>query len=224
MSYNSSFEYFKDGFGLVTKRDPTTENCNLHYAQYLVLKSKPNVLDLVFFGKNMKMKLNDRGLYNRRSIEPLPVRSVSKDEILGFMTASHLLNTEHKNKIWKHLITHGGGYNNSGRLLDYLPFNPGNFYNWGQLVGSKLSYLFLPIFVINLMIACNKKPQETSSKLLYDLIFRTIPKTFINKILFKYYDKKMKSQYGDKYLYEMYCIYFAAESKTEFPLFVQLGV
>lgn len=215
-------EYFKLGFGLVTYRDQTTENCNLHYAQYLALKGA-NVQDLEFFNKNMELKINDRGLYNRRSIEPLPTRSVSKDEILGFMTASSTLGTDHKDKIWKHLLTNFGAYNNTGRFSDSLPFNPGNFYNWGQLVNSKLSYLFLPIFIINMIITCNKNKQETSSKIMYDLILRTIPKNFVNKQLSKYYEKKMKSQYGESYLLELYSIYFPSESKTEFPLFVELN-
>jgi hypothetical protein len=211
-------EYFKEGYGLVTENDPITENCNLFYAQYLALKT-PVVTDLIFYRRNMKLKVNETGLYNRRSEETLPVRSVSKDEILGFMTASAILKTEHADKIWKHLLTHLGSYNNTGRLLDYLPFNPGNYYNWGQLVGSKLSYIFLPMFIINLIIASNKPVGITSSKILYWLIFKTMPKNVINNFICKYYERKMKSQYGENYIRGLYNIYFSMESKTGFPLF-----
>lgn len=215
-------EYFKSGYGLVTENDPTTENCNLFYSEYLTLKKQHTEQDVAFFSENMKLKINDRGLYNRRSGETLPVRSVSKDEILGFLTASKILNTEHRFIIWKHLITHFGSYNNTGRLSDYLPFNPGNFYSWGQLVNSKLSYLFLPMFIVNLVITCNKKPQDTSSKIMDWLEFENMPASFINNLLKKYFEKKMRAQYGEKYLEGLLNIYFSMESKTEFPIFQEL--
>ena len=216
------FEYFKIGYGLVTTNDPVTENCSLFYAQYLTLKTLCTTEDLIFFRKNMRLKLNERGLYNRRSVEPTPVRSVSKDEILGWLVASKILDTEHGQNIWHHLITHFGSYNNTGRMLDYLPFNPGNFYAWGQIVGSKLSYLFLPFFVVNLVLCCNKPVENTSSKIMYWLEFKNMPDSFINKQLSKYYERKMKAQYGENYLLGLYNIYFHMESKTEFPLFKEL--
>lgn len=215
-------EYLKEGFGLVTERDQFTENSNLFYAQYLALKTIESA-DVDFFSNNMRLKLNDRGVYNRRSIEPLPVRSVSKDEILGFMTASKLLKTDHAEEIWQHLLKTGGSYNNTGRLFDYLPFNPGNYYNWGQLVGSKLSYLFLPIFVANLLIACNKPASNTSSKIMYWLIFKTLPTSKLNNFMCRYYKRKMKAQYGENYLRGLYEIYFSMESRIEFPLFKLTG-
>lgn len=214
--------YFKDGFGLVTTNDPNTENANLFYAQYLSLKERTNTEDLIFFRRNMRLKLNERGLYNRRSIEPNPVRSVSKDEILGWLVASKILDTEHGVNIWEHLLAHFGSYNNTGRILDYLPFNPGNYYAWGQIVGSKLSLLFLPFFVVNLIICCNQEPKNTSSKIMYWLEFKNMPDSFINKQLSKYYERKMKAQYGENYLLGLYNIYFNMESRSEFPLFKEL--
>lgn len=211
--------YFREGFGLITSNDPDTENCSLFYAEYLTLKQEVTEEDRQFFCNNMLLKLNERGLYNRRSIETIPVRSVSKDEILGFLVASKILNTNHGKVIWKHLITHFGAYNNTGRLLDYLPFNPGNYYPWGQIMGSFLSYLFLPMFIVNLFITCNKGPQNTSSKILNWLEFKNMPETFINKQLCKYFEKKMKAQYGEKYLDGLFNIYFNMESRVEFPLF-----
>lgn len=216
-------EYFRKGYGLVVFCNESTENCNLFYAEYLTLKTQHTEQDVQFFVNNMKLKINERGLYNRRSFETVPVRSVSKDEILGFLVASKILNTEHRFIIWKHLIAHFGSYNNTGRLLDYLPFNPANFYAWGQILESPISYLFLPFFVINTLITCNKKPQDTSSKILKWLEFRNMPANFINKQLFRYYEKKMNAQYGENYLRGLYEIYFNMESRTEFPLFTELG-
>jgi hypothetical protein len=170
----------------------------------------------------MSLKLNERRLYNRRSIETIPVRSVSHDEITGFLVASKILNTEHGKVIWKHLMTHLGAYNNTGRIEDNLPFNPGNFYAWGQLVDSIISYIFLPLYIINMVIACNKEPQNTSSKIIYWLELKNMPASFINKQLFKYYERKMKAQYGENYLEGLFNIYFNTESRTEFPIWKEL--
>lgn len=215
--------YFREGFGLITENDPNTENCSLFYAEYLTLKEEVTEEDKEFFVNNMKLKLNDRGLYNRRSIETVPIRSVSKDEILGFLVASKILNTDHKDIIWKHLITHFGSYNNTGRFTEALPFNPANFYAWGQLVDSKLSYLFLPFFIVNLIIAANKKKEDTSSKIMYWLIFKNIKETNINRLLKNYFEKKMKAMYSDNYVKDLMDIYFWMEDKINFPIFKELN-
>lgn len=216
-------EYFKSGFGLVTKNDGLTENCNLFYAEYLTLKSNVEESDKVFFEQNMELKLNEKGLYNRRSIEENPPRSVSKDEILGFLVASKRLNTDHRFKIWSHLIKNFGTYNNRGDFYGKVPYNPGCFYAWGQLVNSKLSYLFLLFYIINLIITCNRKPEDTSSKILDWLELKNIPETFINKLLLKYYERKTQRQYGSNYIKALFEIYFKMESPTEFPIFVELN-
>jgi hypothetical protein len=218
------FEYFKMGFGLVTKRDPTTENCNLFLAQYHILKHLKSGLtdeDRDFFIANMETKINARGLYNRRNIESAPTRSMSQDEILGFLISSKLLNTPNGEKIWNHLKTHFGTYNNTGRLSEYVPYNPANYYSWGQIMNSKLSYLFLPLYVCNLMIAMHKDANETSSKIMDAMEFMVMPKTWINKILFKMFEKQMIKQYGPNYFSIMLHIYHNAES-VDFPIFKEL--
>lgn len=215
-------DYFREGFGLVTEHDKDTENCNLFYAEYLLLKKEITEEDKQFFSKNMQLKVNSAGLYNRRSIEENPPRSVSKDEILGFLVASKILNTEHGKEIWKHLITHFGTYNNRNDWFGRVPYNPGCFYSWGQLVNSKLSYLFLPIFIINLIIACNQNPQATSSKIMYWVEFKSMPGGFINNLLCRYFERKMKKQYGENYINQLFEIYFNMESRTEFPIFKEL--
>lgn len=209
------------GFGLVTEHDPITENCNLFLAQWHILKDSLSEDDRNWFIQNMSLKKNSKGLYNRRSIETKPVRSMSQDEILGFLISSKILSTDHGKEIWKHLVWHLGTYNNSGRLSEYVPYNPANFYSWGQIIGSKLSFAFLPFYVMNLLIAMNKDASETSSKIMDWMEFQVMPKTWINKILYKIFEKKMKKQYGEAYISVMLHIYHNAESEN-FPIFKEL--
>lgn len=220
-------EYFKRGFGLVTKNDPTTENCNLFYAEFLALKAKRlHVLedsDLENFVLDMTLKLNKKGLYDRRSEEASPIRSVSHDEITGWMVSSRILGTNHGKNIWKHLITHLGSYNNTGRLTEALPFNPANYYAWGELADSWIiSKAFFPMYLTNMMISINKDPQETSSKIIYWLELSVMPKTTLNNMLWNIFEKEMKKQYGEKYLHALFEIYFSMEDKDNFPIFKEL--
>lgn len=216
-------QYFKEGFGLVTENDPETENCNLFYAEYLTLKKQINQQDVDFFVNNMNLKRTSSGLFNRRSKEPTPTRTVSKDEILGFLVTSKICNTGHGKEIWKHLITHFGTYNNVQEWRGRMPFNLGNFYTWGQLVDSPLSYLFLVMFTINLIICSNKKPEDTSSKIMYWLIFQNLKETTLNKMLKKYFEKKMKAMYQEDYKKSLFNIYFHMESQENFPIFKELN-
>lgn len=218
------FNYFVDGYGLVTERDKTSENCNLFLAQWHILRNNKGLLtdaDRDWFMQNMILKKNAKGLYNRRSVEQEPVRSVSQDEILGFLISSKLLNTPNAEKIWKHLRGHFGTYNNTGRLTDCIPYNPANFYAWGQIVGSVLSNMFLPFYIANLLIAIHKDPSNTSSKIMYWMEMEVMPKTWINKTLFKIYNKQMIKQYGDDYLRRLLSLYHNAES-LDFPIFQEL--
>lgn len=216
------FEYFRKGFGLVTEHDPITENCNLFLAQWHILKgSTLTEADRTWFMESMIMKKNAKGLYNRRSEETEPVRSVSQDEILGFLISSNLLVTPNADKIWSHLITHFGTYNNTGKFSDYIPYNPANFYSWGQIMGSKLSYLFLPFYIANLLISSHDSVEATSSNIMYWMEFHVMSKNWINKILFNIYEKQMKKQYGENYVSAMLHIYHSAES-ADFPIFKEL--
>ena len=222
------FDYFPDGYGLVTQHDPITENCNLFYAEYLELRKRNEYFDSAFkvielsrFHYNMYLKHNQKfGVFNRRGKEDK--RSVSHDEITGWLVASKILGTGHGRDIWKHLIKHGGSYNNTGRLLDYLPFNPSNYYAWGQLVDSKLSYFFLPFYMVNLAIASSKPKENTSSKIIYWLELQNLPDTFINRKLKEYYQEKMNNQYGRDWLKSLFGIYFNSEDKLNFPIFKEL--
>lgn len=213
--------YFKAGYGLVTKHDPVTENCNLFYAQYLALKNPHERSDFNFFTINMVTKWNRKhGVYNRRS--GYDTRSVSHDEITGWMVSSYLLQTSHKDSIWHHLKTHFGAYNNTGKPLDYLPFNPANYYAWGELVGAKYHKIFLPFYLINLLIASSKDKMNTSSKIIYWLELSVLPKTWVNQQMKAIFERKMKAQYGEHWLRGLYEIYFASEDRNEFPLWKEL--
>lgn len=221
------FEYFLSGYGLATQNDPKTENCNLFYAEYLTLKKRDQYFESHFklmeksrFMTNMAQKLNERGVYNRRSGNDK--RSVSHDEITGWMVSSKILNTSHGWDIWSHLTGNFGSYNNTGKLFDYVPFNPANYYAWGQLVESKASYIFLPFYMINLLIASNKPKENTSSKIIYWLELSNMPKTAVNIWLNNYYESKMKSQYGNNWLRSMLEIYFNTEDRENFPIFKEL--
>lgn len=209
------FSYFSNIYGLVTKHDSTTENGGLFLAQYII--TNPTALALSTYYSKMKLAKQANGMY-ARSTNHL-TRSVSHDEITGMMAVSAKFNTFHRFEIWKSILTNFGAYpaivmNKS----DYLPYNPANYYAWGQYVGSIFSYLFLPLYFINLIIASNKKKEETSSKLIYHLEFSTMPKSFINNKMFSYFENKMKEQYGSAYLMQMRKIYFSKETE-DFPLF-----
>lgn len=217
------FDYFKAGYGLVTEADPTTENCNLFYAQYLALANDSmtqveRTQELSFFQINMLLKRIKPGLFNRRK-QP-DTRSTSHDEITGFMVASHLLKTTHKHEIWKYLVMHLGVYNNNGKV--WMPFNPGNFYAWGAYAESSLRWLFAPLYAINLAISVAKDKGETSGKIIYWLELYTMPEDWFNKTLKSYYTKKMLAMYGKDWLASLYDIYFSQEDKLHFPLWKAL--
>jgi hypothetical protein len=212
------FSYFNSIYGLVTKHDPTSENAGLFLAQYVM--TNPDALALSTYYSKMKAAKQPNGMY-ARSAKHLQ-RSVSHDEISAMMSISYKYNSFHRFEIWKSLIKNYGAY--PAIVMDksdYLPYNLANYYAWGQYVGSKLSYLFLPLYFINMVISSNKKASETSSKLITHLELSTMPKNFVNKLMFKYFEKKMIKQYGTNYLLELRKIYFWTESE-DFPLFKNL--
>lgn len=211
----AAFIYISMIYGLITRQDISTENGGSFLAA--LAAHTPNAIVFSAFCSKMRLSKLPSGMY-ARSAKHLQ-RSVSHDEISGMMAASQIFNTSHRFEIWKHLMSHFGAYPAIViNKTDYLPFNPANYYAWGQYANSKLSYLFLPFYIINLILSSNKSPSETSSKLIYNLELTTLPKNMVNKALFRYFEKKMKAQYGDKYLLAMRKIYFNQET-PDFPLF-----
>lgn len=212
-------EYFQLG-GLVTKNDPNTENCNLFYAEWLTLRClgvtrRLGWQDYFIDGMDSKWNLKTK-CYNRRTFDDS--RSVSHDEITGWLVSSKILYTTHGENIWKHLITHFGSYNNTSKMVDYLPFNPANYYAWGLLVNSRLAYIFAPFYLINLLISANKPPENTSSKIIYWVQLSNTHSPLFKK----YFEYKMKKMYGEKWLASLLIIYFGKTEKDDFPIFQAL--
>lgn len=211
--------YFSEIYGLVTKHDPVTENGGLFLAQYVASNPSEEVKNL--FLKKMDLSKTEGGFY-KRSAEHKK-RSVSHDEITGMMATSFVYGTIHKDIIWSQLKRNFGAYPAvKADFSDYLPYNPGNYYAWGQYAGSKMSYVYFPVYFANMALALSKEKQQTSSKLIYWLELETMPKNYMNNFLKKFFVKKVKAQYGENYLYEMRKIYFNQEDEYEFPLFTVL--
>jgi len=209
-------EYFSPTFGLVTETDPCTENGGLFLAQYLA-DNPESIVGRHIFMMKMSMAQLSSGLYRRSAGHNK--RSVSHDEITGMMASSYLLGTLHKNIIWKQLKENFGAY--PAIVMDWsdrLPFNPGNYYAWGQYANSKWSYIYAPLYFVNMVISLSKGLGDTSSKLMYDLELRTMPENWLNTMMKSYFVSKMTKQYGSDYLLKMRRIYFNRE-KDQFPLF-----
>ena len=203
--------YFTD-IGLGISTDLLSENSGLFYAHWLVLKKelgmKSDYNDYTFFCNKMLHAYISRGLYLRRELHPS--RTVSQDEISGMMISSFLLKTFHRKEIWSYLVNHFGNYKATGKNKFY---NLGSFYSWAILAESRIAFLFAPLYFINLVIACMMKKENTSSKLIYFSELSTMPKGF----LYRYYVKRMRNIYGEKWVRELFAIYFKSES-ADHPL------
>lgn len=208
-------EYFDPIYGLITESDPTGENSGLFLAHYLTYNVSWQSIQT--FNLKMKNARLPNGMYRRSANHNN--RSVSNDEISGMLASSYVLKTTHRHEIWKQLKTNYGAY--PAIVMDFsdkLPYNLANYYAWGQFCDSYLSYLFLPFYIINMVIALSKDKQNTSSKLIYNTELRAMKPNFINKLLKKYLDMRLKKMYGNSFALEMMKIYFHSE-KPEFPLF-----
>jgi hypothetical protein len=209
--YMSNF--FSPIFGLVTASDPTTENGGSHFAKYLVLKILTGTVitkfDRDLFTDKMYASYVGPGLYLRS--EHHTERTVSQDEITGMIFSSDLLGTWHDRVIWKRLVDGFGSYP-ATKTAKY--YNPGSYYSWAIIAESKLSTIFLPVYIANLLISTNKEAKDTSSKLIYFVeLFVLKDKCFIGKILSKYYVWRMKKMYGPKWIKSLFAIYYIGESE-----------
>lgn len=203
--------YFSSTFGLVTKNDPTTENGGLFFAHYLVLKTMlkelPVQMDDVIFENKMNAAQVDPGLYLRSSFHK--TRTVSQDEQTGFAVAAYLRGDYRGREIWNYMVDHFGNYPATGTFKTY---NPGSFYSWAVLAGSKISFMFAPLYTINMLISSNKAPSNTSSKLMYlTELFCTRNESLYCLVLYKYFIWRMGKMYGDKWVQSLYDIYFSTE-------------
>lgn len=208
-----AFEYFDEG--LVTKHDPRTENRNLFYAEYLTLGGKD-----MGFNSFMDKKRLANGLYLRSSIHTS--RTVSHDEITGWLVSSKILGTHHGIEIWNQIKKYNGAYPAVVKdWTDFAPYNPSNYYAWNQLtVNTKWAYLYLPIYTANLMICANKPYEDTSCKIIYWIELSNMPTNTANDKLITYFDKKMTEMYGRKWLPIVILMQIYHNKETEdFPIF-----
>lgn len=206
------FEYFNEG--LVTKHDPQTENRNLFYAQYLALGGVDQGLNTF-----MHLKQLPNGLYLRSSHHLN--RTVSHDEITGWMASSYMLGTKHRFEIWNTLKANYGAYPAVVKhWSDRLPFNPANYYAWSCYVGSPAKYAFFPFYLANMLIALTKPNENTSSKIIYWLELSTMPKSDLNSFLIFIYKRVMKFKYGKDWLRQILTIYHGEDKG--FPIYKEL--
>jgi hypothetical protein len=201
--------YFNEG--LITKQDPQTENRNLFYAEYLTLGGVDQG-----FNSFMNAKKLPIGLYLRSSIHT--TRTVSQDEILGWMVSSKILKTNHRLEIWDTLKANLGAYPAVvHNWTDRLPYNLGNYYVWGKLANKSWTSIFAPLYGVNLLINSFKEKGNTSSKILNWLELSNI-----DAPLFKwFFEKRMEAMYGKDWLKIIMGIYFNGEDRN-FPILKEL--
>ena len=215
-------EYFND-FGLTGELDLTNENGQLFEVTYLFLNGENAIVNHMN-SQLAKSKVED-GLYNRN---PTLVKTMSHDNLLAITAFSKQFNTGHAKQIWRYLLKHLGTYDNtkgkSSELTRFLPFNPANYFIFGLCANSILAYLFLPFFLINLIISCNQSKDNTSGKILDFISLHPLKdKNFILKAINRYYEKKMKALYGEDYMRALITIYHGGNSKN-FPICKIYGI
>lgn len=222
-------EYFSQEYGLVTDNDPETENGQLFLAELILLNNRYGK-DTTSLDDLMKTQLLysevEPGLYNRNP-DLFDKRIMSHDNLAGIFSWSYLAKTEHRFSIWKYLLKHLGTYDNSRgktkQLSRFLPFNPANFFIWGLCAESSIYLLFLPFYLVNLIISSNKPKEDTSGKILSWVELYPHRNHWLVKHLFDYYTNKMYKQYPGVYIAELMRIYHGNNS-PEFPIRKILGV
>lgn len=205
--------YFSQTYGLTISTDSTPENGGLYFAEYLRLKSDLNIPitgeDLeIYTTKMFKAKVSE-GLYHRDYTRT--ERTVSHDEITGFLVASKILNTNHRFEIWKYLLRHLFVYDpNNNR--PYPAFAPQWICLWAELMDSKLFKWLIPYTFISMLLATKSGSQnDTSGKLLYFTLLKR------DSLMWKIYKHRMIKLYGEHYVKDMFSIYFPKESE-EHPI------
>lgn len=237
-------DYLSTTYGLVTDHDPTSENGQLFLTQLIMLdNTNALVCNQIMLDQLLASKV-ERGLYHRNP--DLTARTMSHDNLTAIFTYSYLNNTSHRFEIWNYLLKHLGTYDNtknkSTQLSRFLPFNPANFFIWGLCAKSNIYLLFLPFYVLSLILSCNTDRNETSGKILNWIKLKPHKDHWIVKHLFRYYEQKMYDQYVRKfwveevaiqagflpkvetsYIRELMKIYHGGNSK-EFPINKLLGI
>lgn len=208
--------FFSLIYGLIISTDKTTENGGLFFAEYLRLKSdlgeEITEFDRQVFDEKMKRAKVKDGLYKRD--ETRNVRTVSHDEISGFMVASELLGTGHKEEVWAYLKDNFFIYDfNYSR--PYPAFHPAWIYFWGELNGETWTKVFFPLALINIMLATRDGSQkETSGKLLYFTLLKR------DSFLWQVFTQRLLKLYGKSWAKEIFSIYFPQESEDHPLIFL----
>lgn len=209
--------FFSHTLGLVTSTDKTSENGGLFFAYYLVLKDilkiKIDLFDYFIFKDKLAYSKIEKGLYLRSPYHR--ERTVSQDEISGMVISDFILGTGLRFDIWNYIFFNLGNYNATGENKFY---NFGSYYSWAKMSHSLISFIFFPVYVINLLISISKEKQNTSSKLIYfSELYCMKEFSKISSLMWKYYKWKMKKMYGEFWVNELFKIYFHSES-ADYPL------
>lgn len=220
-----NMNYFNE-YGLTGPVDPTSENGELFLVQYLFLldmhRMSPDNEAITCMLKLLDATEVEPGLFHRNPY--LTTRTTSNDNLTAIMAFSKHYNTEHKYRVATYLIKHFGTYDNtrgsSKQLSRLLPFNPGNFFIWLTSAGyTKSALIFLPFYFTNLIIACNKPYEDTSTKLLHwvGLYPLKTSQNWLMKHINKYYEAKMTKMYGSGYISNLMDIYHGGQD-GDFPI------
>lgn len=218
-------EYLSTKYGLVSNEDFTTENGQLFLAELCQLTPEDKSLNEVMTQQLLNSKVKS-GLYHRNP-DLFDRRCMSHDNLSGIMSWSFSNNTEHAKEIWSYLLWHFGTYDNtqgkSSQLSRLLPFNPSNFFIWGLCAKSYIYLPFLIFYLPSLIICCNKPANNTTGKILSWLELTPHKNHWLCKHLHRYFEKKMKEQYGDDYIKGL--MYgFHGGNASEFPILKVLGL
>lgn len=221
-------EYLSTTYGLVTNQDPKSENGQLFLAQLILLKQiRGQNIDpetVCLFMQILNSSVED-GLYHRNP--DLTERTMSHDNLSGIFSWSYIRDNRFRHKIWNYLLKHLGTYDNtkgkSKQLSRFLPFNPSNFFIWGLCANSNIYLMFLPFYLVNLVISSNKPSNDTSGKILNWVELYPHKHHWLCKYFWKYFANKMTKMYGENWIVRIFDIYHGGNSK-EFPINKLLGI
>lgn len=208
MELDSSF-VIKNVYGSGTEYRGN-ENGILFYAEYIQCRREFEPAHYAHFNAIVDRLEVVPGLFDRGAFESLTVdykerRSISHDNI----SAISSLTVESAVDIYKYGKRHAFIYNNVKPLTRY-PMNPGNYSIWAYNGGSNIVWLlFLPFYLINLLITCCKAKENTSSKLIYFVELYALRHTNgAWKFMWQVYEFFMQRMYGYSWLFQLTKIYF----------------
>lgn len=216
LNYDHGLELYEGN----TSSHRGNENGVLFLAEYFILKqlsgqnldeNDKQIFVSIVNGLEVEKGLYDRG--NSDKLRESPKRAISHDNISSIASMSKMFGTSHASEIASYGLKHFGIYNNNQKGFS-LPMNPSNYSIWLALANKSalLQIIFLSFFLINFIISMSKEKQNTSSKLLYLVELFPLKEIQPYGILYRFYLARLKKQYSDKYLKEIFSIYFLDEN------------